>query len=316
MPGAHLRGKPGDYNTRVRTSVACGAVVLVAWLGCAPALIAQDSTGQVEVRRLAELHDARLRESSGVALSRAHPDLIWTHNDSGDGPYLYATDSAGVVRARIEVRGARNVDWEALTIGPCPGRAWRGRACLFVGDTGDNAEQRSRVVLYAVPEPDPARADSGGMITTPVARALRLHFPDRPRDAEALAALPDGSLTLVTKGRTGPVLRFTIPARAWEMEDFDLASPDTLPIEPRMLAGRWVTDAAVDPSGTRAVVRTYTELYFFRVGARWTLAGPPCRFGFVEPQGEGVAFREDGSLLLTSERTRAGSAVYTVVRCP
>jgi hypothetical protein len=276
---------------------------------------AQNATRPIEVRRLAELRDPRLRETSGVAVSRAHQGVIWTLNDSGDGPYLYATDSTGAVRARFEVRGARNVDWEALTLGPCPAGPWRGRACLYVADTGDNDEARPRVVLYAVPEPTPARADTDAAIPTAVARPLRLRFADRARDAEALVALPDGSLALITKGRTGPVLRYTIPGAAWEADEFELANPDTVAVGPRFPTG-WVTDAAVDPSGKRAVVRTYTELYFFAIGEEWTPSGPPCRIGWIEPQGEGVAFLDNGEVLLTSEGLRGRPGVYTVVRCP
>src|SRR5437773_40798 len=41
------------------------------------------------------LASPRLIESSGVAVSHAHPGVLWSHNDSGDGPYLYATDTTG-----------------------------------------------------------------------------------------------------------------------------------------------------------------------------------------------------------------------------
>ena len=290
---------------------------LVAPLACTPILAAQDASAPLEVRRLTEIRDRRLRESSGVAVSRAHRGVIWTLSDSGNGPYLYATDSTGRVLATFEVRAARNADWEALTRGPCPDGPWRMRTCLYIGDTGDNDEARPHVVIYAVPEPDP---DGGGRpedtTATVTARSLRVRYPDRPRDAEGLAALPDGALALITKGRSGPILRFMIPPGAWQAEEYELASPDTLPIQPQFLAGRWVSDAAVDSAGRRAVVRTYTELYFFDVGPDWTLAGPPCRMGLIEPQGEGVAFREDGSVLLTSERARGTPGAYTVVRCP
>ncbi len=30
------------------------------------------------------LHSPRVKESSGIAASRAHPGVLWTHNDSGD----------------------------------------------------------------------------------------------------------------------------------------------------------------------------------------------------------------------------------------
>ena len=29
-------------------------------------------------------------EASGIAASRKNPNVLWTHNDSGDGPLLYA----------------------------------------------------------------------------------------------------------------------------------------------------------------------------------------------------------------------------------
>jgi hypothetical protein len=310
LPDPHLRGKPRDYNTGVRWAI------LIPPLACVPALAAQDASRPLEVRRLAELTDRRLRETSGVAVSRAHPGVIWTHNDSGDGPYLYATDSTGRVLARFEVRGALNRDWEALSQGPCPHGPWRDRTCLYIGDIGDNDERHPHAVVYALPEPDPTSGAPEKTTPTTTARSLRLRYPDRARDAEGLAVLPDGALTLITKGRSGPILRFAIQPEAWATADFDLAAPDTLPIAPQFFAGRWVTDAAVDAAHGRAVVRTYTELYFFDVGPRWTLTGPPCRIGLIEPQGEGVAFLPDGSLLLTSERARGAPAAYTIVRCP
>src|SRR2546427_1152391 len=73
----------------------------------------------------------RLTESSGVVASRAHPGILWTHNDSGDGPYLYATDLHGTDRGVVKVTGARNVDWEDIARGPCPGQA-RVADCIYI----------------------------------------------------------------------------------------------------------------------------------------------------------------------------------------
>jgi hypothetical protein len=54
----------------------------------------------------ATFESPRVVESSGVAVSRAYPDVLWTHNDSGDGPYLYATDLHGKDRGAVQVSGA------------------------------------------------------------------------------------------------------------------------------------------------------------------------------------------------------------------
>jgi hypothetical protein len=290
-------------------------VLAAALISVATPVAAQEVVYPLEIRRLAEL--ARpLRESSALAVSRVHAGVFWTLNDSGDGPYLYATDSTGSVRARFEVTGARNVDWEALALGRCPSEVPSDGQCLFIADTGDNDERRPRVVLYAVPEPDPAAADEDGKGRTAPAQALRLRYEDRPRDAEALVSLPDSALTLITKGRSGPILRYTIPLQAWGEGEWLLERPDTLPIEPQFFAGRWVTGAAVDRAGRRAAVRTYSEIYFFSLGDRWALDGPRCRIGFVEAQGEGVDFLDGGALLLSSERARGAPGTLTVVRCP
>src|ERR1044071_10089612 len=49
--------------------------------------------------------DDEIHESSGVAVSRAHRGIFWTHNDSGD-PVLYAADEQGRTAGRVRVAGA------------------------------------------------------------------------------------------------------------------------------------------------------------------------------------------------------------------
>ena len=58
----------------------------------------------------AAFQSPRVVESSGVAVSRTYPDVLWTHNDSGDGPYLYATDLRGTDRGALLVPGAQALD--------------------------------------------------------------------------------------------------------------------------------------------------------------------------------------------------------------
>ena len=68
----------------------------------------------------------------------------------------------------------------------------------------------------------------------------------------------------MTKGRTGGIIHFRVPAAAWEARDTVTATRvQLLPIIPDQSAGRWVTDAALSPDGTRVAIRTYTELYLF-----------------------------------------------------
>src|SRR5438093_10537248 len=116
------------------------------------------------------LHSPRVKESSGIAASRAHPGVLWTHNDSGDDAYVYATDLADADRGAVRIRGARAVDWEDIALGPCltqPG------ACLYTADTGDNEMARKSAVIYAVAEADPPGRPRGPVRSAPAAALPR-----------------------------------------------------------------------------------------------------------------------------------------------
>jgi len=265
----------------------------------------------------ASFRNRRLNESSGVAVSRKHRGLLWTHNDSGDGPYVYATDLSGADRGTVQIRRARAVDWEDITLGPCP--ASRG-GCLYIADTGDNDQRRRSVVIYTVPEPDPPASPSDTARSHP-AVALRLRYPGGPEDVEAVYVSPrDSALYLVSKGRRGSVALYRVARAAWGTDTTVTATlVQRLPIEPFPAFGRLVTGAAVRADGRLVAVRTYTEIYFFVPGAGGRLAPsdrPVCNVAGLEVQGEAVAFLDDTTLVLTSEGSRRTPASLHVVRCP
>jgi len=254
-----------------------------------------------------------LVETSGVAVSRSQPGVLWTHNDSGGGPRVYATDEAAHVEGVWRVRGADSVDWEDIDLAPCP--LDPARDCLFVGDIGDNDRERPILSVYVFPEPDPA--GGGGEV---LARRLRYRYPDQPHDAEALAVAPGGALVIVTKGRTGTALLFVLAQDAVQeaiVSDTVVTLPPgrPLPVVPDFLLGRQVTGAGFDRAGSVLAVRSYTEIYFFRwpVDDAWTEAAPRCVVAGVDRIGEAVAFSEDGSLLLTAE---GRPPTLHRIRCP
>src|SRR5215831_3895936 len=70
--------------------------------------------------RLIRLHARpELIENSAAANSFAQPGVVFTINDSGNDPLLFAFDTTGADRGVWRVQGATNVDWEAASIGPC-----------------------------------------------------------------------------------------------------------------------------------------------------------------------------------------------------
>ena len=258
--------------------------------------------------------DRRIRESSGVVASRKHPGLLWTMNDSGGDPVLFLTDTTGASLGSFAVSAATNVDWETLGRGPC------GTAeCLFIGDTGDNSERRRSVTLYRVPEPVPRSTPADAVVDG--TREVRVEYPDRPHDVEALYVEPDGDVVLVTKGRSSGILTFRVPARAWTTGGTVRAERlDSLPIAVSLSQGRAVTDAAISPDGRTVVVRTYRELWFFTRAQDGHLSldptRPVCDVTGLQRQGEAVDWWGTDTLVLTSERGSERAGTIVLVQCP
>jgi hypothetical protein len=236
--------------------------------------------------------DGEIRESSGVAVSRAHAGIFWTHNDSGD-PLLYAVDAGGRTAGRVRITGARVEDWEDVALAPCPA----GGDCLYVADIGDNDAERPSVTVYRVPEPAPAAAQSAP------AEAIRLRYPDGAHDAEAMFVL-NGAIHVVTKGESGPIALYRAPRDAAPGAEVSMERVRVLSsgkVDRRMR----ITAADASPDGRWVVMRTLESAFIYPAAE---LAGSGALSprqvdlkGLDEKQGEGIAFGPDGSLVVTSE---------------
>lgn len=272
----------------------------------------------------ATFQSPRLVESSGVAVSRAFPGVLWTHNDSGDGPYLYATDLRGTDRGALLIPGAQAIDWEDMSLGPCPTRV-TVTTCLYLADTGDNLEFRPFVTIYAIPEPAPPVRAGDTLGTTRAPAVLQLRYPDGPHDVEAVYVSPrDTAVYLVSKGTRGSAIRlYRVDRGAWHTTDTTsevvvATLVQTLDIHPSSAAGRLVTAGAVRPDGRVVALRTYSEIYLFYpgVGGRLLAArGRPCNIAGMEIGGEAIDFLDDSTLVMTSEAGRRRPGTIDTVKC-
>ncbi|MBQ8957288.1 MAG: hypothetical protein IJ057_02095 [Bacteroidales bacterium] len=81
-----------------------------------------------------------LRETSGLFFHNAR---LWTHNDSGGNPMLYALDTATFeVVQKITLANAKNKDWEDVCT---------DGEKVFVGDFGNNNGKRKKLKIYTFP---------------------------------------------------------------------------------------------------------------------------------------------------------------------
>ncbi len=229
-------------------------------------------------------------ESSGLAASRKHRGVFWTHNDSGGDPDVYGVSLAGELVGSVRVKGAENGDWEDMAIGPCPG----GGDCLYLADTGNNGNRRE-ISIYRVPEPEPG--DRG----TKDAKRFRARFPKGSPDAEAIFVLPDGSVYLVTKGNQDPIELYRWPLR--DKGEAELQLLHRLAPHPEQLGDR-VTGASASPDGQWVAIRTYSTLALYRTPELLAGRGPAYTTDLSilgEAQGEAVSLGDDGTVMLTTE---------------
>ncbi|HEX7050576.1 MAG TPA: hypothetical protein VF188_10275 [Longimicrobiales bacterium] len=284
---------------RVRSAIA---LATLAALGCTPRAggaarcAAPQQTGTLP---------PEVGESSGVAVSRRHTGILWTHNDSGGDPVIFAVDSTGHLSGAIRVRGAENVDWEDAALGPCP-----TGDCLYLADTGDNRLRRDDAAIYRIAEPAP-----GDSVAT--AERFPIRYPDAPHDAEALFVLPDGGVFLVTKGHDAPVAVYRYPQPLRRDEAVVLERVQTLTDGPVALS-KQITGAAAAPDGRWVALRTYTDVSIHPV-RRGRLETAAFRLDIQtlgEPQGEAIGIAPDGSIILTSEAGPANlAAVIARIVC-
>ncbi len=225
----------------------------------------------------------QLEEASGLVASRRYPGMLWTHNDSGHPPELFMLDSLGVTRKTFRLIGAKNRDWEDITLGP-------GRDSInyiYVADIGDNSASHKVKFIYCVEEPSP---NQEGELT--VVDTLLIRLADKKRDTETLMVDPiSHNLYLVSKREDN--------VKLYEVKfPFD---SDTLTAEPVLtLPIRGVVAGDIAPDGREILLKTYENIYYWKRLAEQSVAdamhAPAIELAYnPEPQGESIAWAVDGS---------------------
>jgi hypothetical protein len=249
-------------------------------------------------------------ESSGLARSRQAEDRLWTHNDSGDSPRLFAVTRQGNFLASLTIQHAQAVDWEDMC-----SFTRNGTDYLAVADVGDNVEMRKEVVIYGVEEPALPESNRETLaLSTRLKFELHVRYPKGPVNCEAIAYDPwRQQFILATKERLWSHIYAVDfdPHKSQQSTTAQLIGSLILPM---------VTGAAISDDGQLLALSTYgpTCLLRRKPDVDWTAASeaerrqakwypksseelelvpaPPRR------QGEAVCFDTTGSkLLMTSE---------------
>lgn len=243
--------------------------------------------------------NANLTEASDLAVSERNPRVLWSHNDSGRKPRLFAMSVHGRDLGTYYLEGADVVDWEDISLGPGP---IAGKSYLYVGDIGANRRPRRSIALYRVEEPYVRLDQKPKKHRLESVSRFEFAFPDfASHDSESLMVDPGtGDLYLVTKPRTGAAAfyRGKAPFDAARRMVLELVAPFTAMGTGSMLPSL-ATSSDISRDGSMILVRTYTRAYLWPrepiepIDA--ALRRTPCHVPLhAEPQGESIAFAPDG----------------------
>lgn len=278
--------------------------------GLAPACTPTEAT------TLGTVATPALTETSGLAASARHPGVLWAHNDSGAEPAIHAIGPAGEDLGAVSIPSIPGVDIEDMAL---------AGGFVYLADIGDNNARRDSVALYRFPEPDLPTAD-GQTVAAETVEVAPLTYPDGATDAEALLVDPvSGQVAIVAKTvvlRINPDAPIGAGAASVYVADplwdgsasamtkagavalDDLADVAEGEIPAGEIADFGVagvaTAADVRADGAVIALRTYQTVWLFSRAEGQSLADAlmtqPCPARTIlEPQGEAVAFANDGT---------------------
>jgi len=227
---------------------------------------------------------APIRESSGVVASRRFHGVIWTHNDKGNSPSLYAIDKNGKLLAEYLV-AAVNDDWEDIALDD------QGR--LYIGKIGNNKARKDRIEVLRLAEPNPSNR-AADPETLDVERTYLLSFPDQPFDCEALFIHQGHGYVISKQFNNAPAGLYRFPLERGH--NLRLEKVADLPIRGQ------VTSADLSSDGKQLAILTYGTLYTFQIDGDINRLATTKPTTTPAPAGktEGICFTADG-LLMTAE---------------
>ena len=218
-----------------------------------------------------------LSEVSGMVKSRSYTNTYWVVNDSGNGNRLFAVNNEGnniiPTFSRFSFYGedaeegkeqwegfrvlyAENIDWETMTVDD---------NYLYVGDVGNNFNNRRDLKVYLLSEIDPTASTQSAVI-----KMLPVRYPDQTEfpsivsphfDSEAMF-IADGALYFITKHRNGRG-GYEAGAKLYRLDtDFTEQGNELTLVETHsdLLA---VTGAELSPDDQTLAVVSYEALWLF-----------------------------------------------------
>ena len=238
-----------------------------------------------------------LEESSGIIY--INPNRLYTHNDSGGNNEIFEMDNSGNLIRTITINNATNIDWEDITKDNLNN--------LYIGDFGNNNNNRTDLKIYKIPSPQTFTGDTTNAETISFNYPDQTAFPPIPNkrnfDAEGLIWFND-SIYIFTKNRTVPFngycKLYKIPAAPG---NYTAQICDSVFLCNSSLADCWVTSAAISPDNANLALLNHNKIWWFSCfnGAHFFKGAMTTITLNNYTQKEGITFKNTHDIFVTDE---------------
>jgi hypothetical protein len=255
----------------------------------------------------------QLDEISGIAASGIFPEIYYVHNDSGDTSRFFAISPQGkLITTFYYQHDAKLPGWqldcEDIAVGPGPEA---NRSYVYLGDIGDNNNERDYITVYRFEEKKSWLSDSVAHVAPD---QLHLTYPDGPKDAETLMVDPIQNLLYIINKRTDTIRVYTTPLYFKANETRILTMRCKLYF-PGFKPFKYITAGDISKDGKKILVKSYGKVYYWqRKNAEpvWTTVQRKPRELYYEmqKQGEAIGFTPDGKCYYTTSEGLFAAIYY------
>lgn len=235
-----------------------------------------------------------IRESSGIVKSRKHPDLFWTHNDSGNSPYIFPITREGKTAWKtfddkgVRIHGAVNKDWEEICY-------WKEN--ILIADIGNNLNKRKDLLLYLITEPTLDASLTDTISTHHLAWPDQFFADGEPKNFDCEAVFSDESAIYFLTKHRGNTLTSLYKLKTLTP---GLNTPERLC---QMEIGGMVTAADFDLDRRRLAILTYNAVWIFKdFDGDDFFSGKVLWLPITARQCEAITFSDPDHLLITNEQ--------------
>lgn len=252
----------------------------------------------------------KIKESSAVEVTEKS-DLIWTLEDSGNEPQLFALDTKGALVHTVTITDAQNNDWEDLTSDK--------QGNLYIGDFGNNKNERKDLSIYKISASDLNKKEAS------VAEKISFFFPEQtlfpPKkserfyDVESFFLFKD-HFYLFTKNRSskfdGTTLLYQVPNESGNHPAKLISSFKTCDNFNHCA----VTSADISPDGKKVALLSSDKVWIFTdFNSNNFLSGKVKQIDLKSfTQKEGICFVGNEKLYITDEKDKkTGGKLYQLL---